>query len=74
MPIDPPMKQTPEAKERERIAPTPELIEIMCQAREIVPGAIWTDSRSEGVIAIERMLAERQLKALAAHLNPGQEG
>jgi len=53
--------------------PSPDLIELMCQAREIVPDIVWTDARSEGVISIERMLAERQLKALAATLTPGDQ-
>lgn len=57
------------AQERERIVATPELIEIMCQARELVPGIAWTDARSEGVIAIERMLAERQINALSRALS-----
>jgi len=53
--------------------PPAELIEAVCQARETVPDIAWTDSRSESIISIERMLAERQLKAVVEYLRQARD-
>ena len=35
------------------------MIEAICEARNMVPNTSWTDGTTEGVQAIERMLAEK---------------
>lgn len=42
---------------------TPEMVEAACEARNLVEGTCWTDGTTEGVQAIERMLAERMIVA-----------
>jgi len=54
-----------EARERQ--------IDAVCQARCIVPNVRWDDGLTEGQARIERMLAERQIDALAALQPPAAD-
>lgn len=51
----------------------PEAIEAACEARCLVPGTSWTDGTTEGVQAIERMLAERSIAAALRSLASKEE-
>ncbi len=42
---------------------TPRMVEAACEARNMVAGTAWHDGMTEGVQAIERMLAERMIEA-----------
>lgn len=43
---------------------TPARIEAICEARNLVPNTEWTDGTTEGVQAIERVIAERIHEAM----------
>jgi hypothetical protein len=46
--------------------PDAEVIEAGCEARNMIPHTDWTDGTTEGVQAIERMLAEKMWAAMFA--------